>query len=162
MGRARSREEKWRDTRMVSHASVTHTGTNRCSNGPVGVPVRRPDEKRVPATILISVTVCHAPVSEILERDEYATPLTAARLNTRSLALSPTRTRRANNIDTVRQRRGPRTHFRSYKSLESRTEDKQLSIRDACRGKFRTRIAKRRINTRTRTSDRINVDDSNN
>jgi len=27
-GKRRSREEKWRDMRVVSHASVTHTGTN--------------------------------------------------------------------------------------------------------------------------------------
>ena len=66
MGRARVPrlpKEKWRDTRMVSHASLTRTATNcvcseRASND---VPSRPwPDEKRVPATILISLTVCHA------------------------------------------------------------------------------------------------------
>lgn len=53
MGRG-SREEKWRDTRVVSHASVTRTGTNyNLNDASCG-------EKRVPAAILISPPVCHS------------------------------------------------------------------------------------------------------
>lgn len=39
---------------------MLRTGQQQCSSSP------RPDEKRVPATILISLTVCHAACDEIL------------------------------------------------------------------------------------------------
>lgn len=60
MGRG-SREEKWRDTRVVSHASVTRTGTNyNLNDASCG-------EKRVPAAILISPSVCHSVFSRTVD-----------------------------------------------------------------------------------------------
>lgn len=86
---ARVPKEKWRDTRMVSHASLTRTGykLRPARNSPSCGCGRKTG---VPATILISLTVCHAVCRDIPSNElgtRASTPLLPVARARSSIAL---------------------------------------------------------------------------